>query len=363
MASSKLKEYISKPRCIGEFSSDRDGNILKNKTENKCYLYEKFTDQDMMCLNLKSSQIEFEDKTKEMEANLRRSILKKLIIPGFTLKKSLSGADFYCSSGILTKFATSHLQHKTINVACIKIDGVIIMVDIKEPERKRTLVDNLQFTSSDSSSADESEKVDPVVKDFRCENTLKYVAFLKRNSTNGKPIYKEGVKAWKQYRRAYVTKIMDPDNEGEPLKIAYNSIIHCVDEDTDKPVIVKTRPSYIDDDDFIWRSNVASKMYMESILLNSDKVAVGERDKNSIVHRTKIGKPSEVLQKSSLDEQTLCKNLCFVLNKIKNAFEIDENDCVKYVNVMKWCVTDKYHIKCYGEIPKDELCIRVFGDF
>uniref|UniRef100_A0A0K0EZG0 Decapping nuclease n=1 Tax=Strongyloides venezuelensis TaxID=75913 RepID=A0A0K0EZG0_STRVS len=352
MCSSKLQKYISIPKCIGEFSSDKYGNLLNNKTENKCYLREEVIKQDILCLDLKSSQIQFEDITETVKLNFRKNILKNLIVPGCTLKESLTGAEFYCSSGILKKFATSQFPQSSIHVGCIKIEDVIVMVDSRLPdEYQKSLLGEFQFSISNHIQPELRRKPPPRKREQeKYLNTL--IAFLKKNSITGEQVFKEGVKDWKQYRRAYVTEIIDPDNEGEPLKIAYNSIIQCVDEETDKPVTVKIRPSYYEDDNSNFNQTVISKIYLNSILHENNKVIIGKIDANKIVNRIKLIKSNELLEKFSIDERTLYKNLCCVLNKIKHAFDIDKDNCVKYVHVFKTPYTDKFHVRCCGAIPK-----------
>ncbi|CEF65412.1 Hypothetical protein SRAE_2000009200 [Strongyloides ratti] len=357
-------KYISKPICIGEFSLDRNGNVLQNKIENKCYLYEKFINQDTFFINLKSHKILFEDKTIDMELNLRRNILNNLKISTSTLDKSLCNAEFYCSSGILTKFATSHLHHSLINVWCIKIDNVIVMVDSNTLEKKRSFAnDNITLSTTDSEIASEQNK--SFISKLRYDRILKYAAFLKRNCIDNKKVFIDGIHVWKQYRRVYVSELQCPSGSGEDksIKIAYNSIIHCVDKKTDNPVIIKIRPSHINEEDFIWKLNQLSKMYMQTILLNSNKIVIGECDKDSVIHQTKIKTPKEIFDKYSLNERNLYFHLWFVLDRIKKAFENESNVPIKCVNIVKWNMNDRYNVNCYADIPASEACLKVFDNF
>uniref|UniRef100_A0A0K0DTI4 Decapping nuclease n=1 Tax=Strongyloides stercoralis TaxID=6248 RepID=A0A0K0DTI4_STRER len=364
MASIDKNNYISKPICINEISLDRFGNILQHKSANKCYLFEKFINQDIFYINLKSHKILYEGRTTEMELNLRRNILKNLLIPGYTLKKSLCGAEFYCSSGILRKFALSHLQHYFINVWCIKLDGVIVMVDSDTLEVKNSSEnDDITLSSNDNKTILKQNEYD--LKKLHYDKILKYAAFFKKNYTDNKKVFIDGIYAWKQYRRVYITELNCPTtlNERNSIKIAYNSIIHCVDEKTDKPVLIKTKPSYISEENFIWRLNQVSKMYMETILLDSEKIVIGECDKNLVIHHTTIKTPKEIFEKIDLNEKNLFLNLSFVLNKIKSAFEAKSSKPVKCVNVVKSNVRDRYHVSCYADIPNNEACIKVFDNF
>uniref|UniRef100_A0A0K0DVX6 Decapping nuclease n=1 Tax=Strongyloides stercoralis TaxID=6248 RepID=A0A0K0DVX6_STRER len=354
-------KYLLQPKCIGEVSLDKNGNALKDKTANKYYFYERFINQDILYINLRSSQLLYEEKSKEMEINLRKSILNYLKIPGYTLKESLHGAEFYCSSGILMKFAASHIQHKAISVSCIKLEDVIIMIDSNRSEQSQEISKkNIVFSSSETEK--DLEENNRIVKNYGCENILKFSAFVKKSSIDGKPMFIDEISAWKQYRRVYVTELKNPDLSSS-FRIAYNSIVHCVDEKTNKIVLIKTRPSSIDENDFIWKSNQLSKMFLETILLDCEKIVVGEWDKDSVIHRITIKSPADILTNYKLEEKFLYKNLYLVLKMIKYAFETKENNQVKYVNITKRNVHDKYHVKCYDTIPEDELRIKIFNDF
>uniref|UniRef100_A0A0N5C2P1 Decapping nuclease n=1 Tax=Strongyloides papillosus TaxID=174720 RepID=A0A0N5C2P1_STREA len=460
-----LNNYISKPKCIAEISLNKDGSILEQKAANKSYFIDKFINQDTFYINLKSPLLLYEDKTKEMEISSRRNILQSIKRSDSTLKDSLYGAEIYCSSGILKKFATSHLQNGIVDVWCVKIDGVIIMVEDSTSEaRQQSTMGNVEHSSTDFKSPrevshyshrsysfernlkfayshrsysfernlkfaaflkenlvidkapfvecirawkqyrrvyiadlknphDPNDKrslrvaynsiihcVDkandkPVVittrpssyshRSYSFERNLKFAAFLKENLVIDKAPFVECIRAWKQYRRVYIADLKNPHdpNDKRSLRVAYNSIIHCVDKANDKPVVITTRPSSIEGINFVWRSDQLLKTYMQSILLDSDKVVIGECDKNHVVRSISLKNTEGLFRNSDFDEKTPYENLWYVISQIQRAFETDGEKTIKCLHLIKWNGDDKFRAKRFYNIPEDKACVGVFEDF
>uniref|UniRef100_A0A0N5C2N9 Decapping nuclease n=1 Tax=Strongyloides papillosus TaxID=174720 RepID=A0A0N5C2N9_STREA len=360
----RLNDHISKPKCIAEISLDKDGNVLKHKRANKCYFMGRFINQDLFYINLKSSLLSYEDRTKEMTENSRKNILQSIKKSNCTLKDSLHGAEIYCSGGILKKFATSHLQHDIIDVWCTKIDGVIIMVEGYPSETgQQNTMDNVGHSTTDFKSPREISHYSQRIYGF--ERNLKFVAFLKKSSVTDKASFLECIQAWKQYRRVYIADLKNPHdpNAKRSLRVAYNSIIHCVDKANDKPVVVTTRPSSIEEVNFVWRPIFLQRLYMTSILLGSDKIVIGEWDKNHVVRRIKVKSPEELFRGSHFDERIPYENLWHVINQIKDVFETDREKSVKCLHLVKLSEHDSFHVECFSNVPTDKTCIGVFKDF
>uniref|UniRef100_A0A0K0G003 Decapping nuclease n=1 Tax=Strongyloides venezuelensis TaxID=75913 RepID=A0A0K0G003_STRVS len=359
-----LNDYISKPKYIAEISLDKSGNVLNEKAANKCYFTDRFINQDIFYINLKSPLLSYEDRTKEMEINSRRNILQSIKRSNCTLKDSLYGAEIYCSSGVLKKFATSHLQNNIVDVWCTKIDGVIIMVEDRPSEiGQQSTNGNVKHSGSDFKSSRQRSQC--FQRSYSFERNLKFAAFLKENPLIDKAPFVECNQAWKQYRRVYIADLKNPHNPNDKksLRVAYNSIIHCVDKNKDKPVVITTRPSSIEGINFVWRSDHISKLYMQSILLDSDQVVVGEWDKNHVIRRIRVKSTQELFRNNNFKEKTLYENLWYVINQIQRAFENDGEKRIKCLHLVKRNGDDKFHAKCFSNIPKHEACVGVFEDF
>uniref|UniRef100_A0A0N4ZH86 Decapping nuclease n=1 Tax=Parastrongyloides trichosuri TaxID=131310 RepID=A0A0N4ZH86_PARTI len=414
-------ELINKPKEIGRFSIDKNGELLPDGDQNKRFLYKKFLNQNLFQLNINSNLISYEERTREMELNTRRSILKALKKSGRSLKEELYGSDFYCSSGILTKFATSSIGNVYVDVWCKMIDGVIVMVDSdtfewaeKEKKIKEEKIfneDNILSSDEDSDkeevkkekifnmdnilSSDEDSDKEEVKKEKKIEkekifnvgkilssdedsgkeevqrerrsfagfaSLLKFQLFFQKDSKTSQCCIEEGVKAWKQYRRVYFTDINDLEGN-HSIRVTYNSIIHCVDEADDRPVLMRTIPAFINEDEFEWSPEIASRLYMQSFFTNSRKIIIGEKDRNGIIHISNLKSIKECLKKPKIDTQILHKNLQLIFKNIKEAFEVRKDGSqTNYVRLYKPSKSTGFNVTCFSFPPDNELSIKVFDD-
>uniref|UniRef100_A0AC35TQL2 Decapping nuclease n=1 Tax=Rhabditophanes sp. KR3021 TaxID=114890 RepID=A0AC35TQL2_9BILA len=324
----KQRHSLAYKSFISEFSVLKDRSILYGRSQAKYF--------DDSCLNGDNhfNLNEGYETFIKKDSNEKLDILIKWILMqtpsrGLSVKKILHEADMVCWRGILTKIGcVPYLGDDVFRIAAVWYNNVIFLCELPT-----------EVGLERQANASEYE-----IKASYWGH--KFEQFVTMDDIDSMPNTKKPVDTNEEH--CIVFKGTFQENKTSDLRkisIVYGAETDCILSSTGEYIELKTQYDTLNNS--FWKFK-AIKWYLQSYLVNIEKIAVGYRDKEGFVKKTGTTRTSEIGDSKSPAKFNRCVCLNYVhkvLAFVKKEFEIGTKDSFvilekikgrNYLEMVRW---------------------------